>query len=225
MGQSSSGSGAVHQHCGGHHRRQNFPSTILNSLRVATTDLSPGGMVCGRDTPGHNLRGRNAFTPGGGGKPPTIVSVNFQGRISPGPASTDPLDPADVAGVVAVGNWNNVPDADVAEAPSCYEGSPTGALVDSTGGATTITLTFSANGGWNNEATATTTGQCQNDARIIKQSIDDPTTALRPGPLPSTMFLKASTTSMCLTPTLTTWKPISATTVTSRPTTSKKSTV
>jgi hypothetical protein len=30
---------------------------------------------------------------------------------------------------------------------------------------------------------------------------------------------------MCLTPTLTTWKPISATTVTSRPTTSKKSTV
>ena len=67
-----------------------------------------------------------------------------------------------------------VPDADLAEAVSCYEGSPTGALVDSTGGATTITLTFSANGGWNNEATATTTGNAKMMHGIIKQSIDDP---------------------------------------------------
>ncbi|MEO8429631.1 MAG: hypothetical protein ABI651_21275, partial [Verrucomicrobiota bacterium] len=98
------------------------------------------------------------FTPGGGGGGgPTIVSVNFQGRLNPGPAGTDPLAPADVAGVVAAGNWNNVADADVTEDPSCYQGSPTGALVDSTGAATTFTLTFSANGGWNNEATVTTT--------------------------------------------------------------------
>src|SRR5688500_12417180 len=67
------------------------------------------------------------FTPGG----PTVVSVNFQGRIAPGPTSTDPLAPTDVAGVVVVGNWNNVPDADVTNPASCYDGSPTGPLVDS----------------------------------------------------------------------------------------------
>src|SRR5207249_2354371 len=32
--------------------------------------------------------------------PPVTVSVNFQGRTSPGPKSTDPLAPTDVAGVV-----------------------------------------------------------------------------------------------------------------------------
>jgi hypothetical protein len=123
------------------------------------------------------------FTPGGGGSSgPTIVSVNFQGRINGPPVTgTDPLLPTDVAGVVAAGNWNNVADADVAEAASCYEGSPTGALVDSTGGATTITLTFSANGGWNNEATATTTGNAKMMHGIIKQSIDDPDNCVASG--------------------------------------------
>ncbi|MCI0540767.1 MAG: hypothetical protein L0Z50_36675, partial [Verrucomicrobiales bacterium] len=118
----------------------------------------------------------------GGGSGPTIVSVNFQGRINGPPVTgTEPLAPTDVAGVVAVGNWNNVPDADVAEAASCYEGSPTAALVDSTGAATTITLTFSANGGWNNEATATTTANAKMMHGIVKQSVDDPDNCVASG--------------------------------------------
>jgi len=86
-----------------------------------------------------------------------------------------------VAGVVAAGNWNNVADADVEEGASCYQGSPTGALVDSTGGATTVTLTFSANGGWNNEATVITTGDAKMMHGIIKQSIDDPDNCVASG--------------------------------------------
>ena len=141
----------------------------VDEIRLGTTyaDVTPF-------TPG--------VPPGGGGSGPTIVSVNFQGRINGPPVTgTDPLLPTDVAGVVAAGNWNNVADADVAEGASCYEGSPTGALVDSTGAATTITLTFSANGGWNNEATATTTGNAKMMHGIIKQSIDDPDNCVASG--------------------------------------------
>src|SRR5437773_4775356 len=85
----------------------------------------------------------------------TSIGVNFQGRdgtqASPYPG-TPPLASADVAGVVPQANWNNVDDAN-AFTPA--ENGTTGPLVDSTGAATTVTLTFAANDSWYNDVDPT----------------------------------------------------------------------
>jgi len=80
----------------------------------------------------------------------TTIGVNFQGRdgVTTGNPGTPPLAPTEVAGVVPQGNWNNVDDQ--------YGFTPandgnTGPLVDSTGAATTVTLTFAANDSWYND--------------------------------------------------------------------------
>src|SRR5947208_6878361 len=84
----------------------------------------------------------------------TTIGVNFQGRdgVTTGNPGTPPLAPTEVAGVVPQGNWNNVDDQ--------YGFTPandgnTGPLVDSTGAATTVTLTFAANDSWYNDVDPT----------------------------------------------------------------------
>src|SRR5262245_41897749 len=52
------------------------------------------------------------FTPGGGGGAPAVVSVNFQGRILPGPTSTGPPATNQVGCGVAAGNLNKVAESD-----------------------------------------------------------------------------------------------------------------
>src|SRR5882724_7309989 len=88
----------------------------------------------------------------------TTIGVNFQGRdgVTAGNPGTPPLGASEVAGVVLQGNWNNVDDQ--YNFTPANEGN-TGPLVDRTGAATTVTLTFAANDSWYNDvdpATITT---------------------------------------------------------------------
>ena len=86
----------------------------------------------------------------------TSIGVNFQGRdgTQAGPyPGTPPLGATEVAGVVAQSNWNNVDDANNF-APA--ENGSTGPLVDSTGTATAVTLSFAANDSWYNDVDPTT---------------------------------------------------------------------
>ncbi|HEY6231008.1 MAG TPA: Ig-like domain-containing protein, partial [Pyrinomonadaceae bacterium] len=73
-----------------------------------------------------------------------VVSVNFQGRDNDGTA-TDPLNAAEIAGLVSATSWNNIDDNAVGN------NGTSGPLVDSTGAATPITVTFSAQDSWNND--------------------------------------------------------------------------
>src|SRR5437870_5235360 len=84
----------------------------------------------------------------------TSIGVNFQGRdgSTAGTAAsnpgTPPLNTSETAGVVPQGNWNNVDDA---HDYTPVENGTTPALVDSTGAATPVTLTFAANDSWYND--------------------------------------------------------------------------
>ncbi len=94
------------------------------------------------------------------------VSVNFQGRMAL-TIPTDPLAPTDVAGVVAVANWNNVEDS--RSMPDVAVVETTSALNDSTGAATPVTLTYQGNGGWNNGGANITTGDAKMMFGFIQQ--------------------------------------------------------
>ena len=104
----------------------------------------------------------------------TTIGVNFQGRTSTGSnPATDPLAPGDTAGVVPQGNWNNVDDAygaGLATFLGANKGT-TAALMDSTGAATPVTLTFAANDSWNNDVdpATITTGNAKMMNGVIKE--------------------------------------------------------
>src|SRR5438093_2884302 len=101
-------------------------------------------------------------------------SVNFQGRSSDtGNPATPPLAPTDRAGVVAVSNWNNVDDQYGGNGET-LDGANNGtsvALNDSTGAATTVTVTFTANDSWYNDVAcdAVTTPNAKMMNGIIKR--------------------------------------------------------
>src|SRR5881628_1973233 len=78
---------------------------------------------------------------------PPYVGVNFQGRPAPGTA----LDSGDVAGYIPQGHWNNIHEQLYPD----FSGT-SGALLDSAGNATPVTLTFQANDSWNNDGPAGT---------------------------------------------------------------------
>lgn len=83
------------------------------------------------------------------------ISVDFQGRSSDtGNPGTVPLAPTDIAGVVAVGNWNAVDNqynVDATIQDFTANNGTTGPLKDDTGAVTTATLTFVANDSWYND--------------------------------------------------------------------------
>ena len=82
----------------------------------------------------------------------TTISVDFQGRDGTNNDPEPPLAASDVAGVVAVANWNSV-DNQNAFTPS--NAGTTGVLNDSTGAATPVTLTFAGSDSWNNDTDMT----------------------------------------------------------------------
>jgi hypothetical protein len=97
------------------------------------------------------------------------ISVNFLGRDGsaagsaavPANPAVPPLAPTDVAGVLAVPNWTSIDDQyNLDGTIPVFNGAnngTTGPLVDSTGAATTVTLTFAANDSWYNDVDPATT--------------------------------------------------------------------
>lgn len=78
-----------------------------------------------------------------------VVSINFTGNAG----ANGSLSASDVAGALPVSNWNNATSG--------------GALVDSTGAASTITVTYSV-GGWSNQYVGTATA----NERLMKGYLD-----------------------------------------------------
>ena len=107
----------------------------------------------------------------------TTISVDFQGRDGTNNDPEPPLAATDVAGVVAVANWNSI-DNQNAFTPS--NAGTTGVLNDSTGAATAVTLTFSGNDSWNNDTdmTANTSANARMMSGILKTSAQGTATFL-----------------------------------------------
>jgi len=102
------------------------------------------------------------------------IGANFQGRTSTDPTpATTPLAAGDTAGVVPQQNWNNVDNAYGAGLATFVRANngTTAPLTDSTGAATTVTLTFAANDSWNNDVdpATITTGNARLMNGVIKQ--------------------------------------------------------
>ncbi len=93
----------------------------------------------------------------------TTISVNFQGRGND-QLPTTPLDYNQVAGVIAVTNWNNVDDASVSEH------GVVDFLTDSVGNQTTVSVEFVGNDSWNNDTppASITSGNARMMNGIIK---------------------------------------------------------
>ena len=94
----------------------------------------------------------------------TTIGVNFQGRdgTQPDPGAGNPYPPTpalnatDVAGVVPQPNWNNIADGDFNVFPAVENGTVNN-LVDSTGAATPVSITFAASDSWYNDVDPATT--------------------------------------------------------------------
>jgi len=95
----------------------------------------------------------------------TTISVDFLGRISSNTDNQARLDQTAVAGVVPVNNWNSVDDYNLSSTP---ENGVAEGLLDSTGNATTVTLTFAAQDSWFND---TPTAAITNANSIMMQGI------------------------------------------------------
>jgi len=87
------------------------------------------------------------------------ISLSFQGRTSANSGPTDPLAATEVAGVLPVANWNNIDNHNGGngETLASANNGESAPLVNSTGGATPVTLHFAGNDSWNNDAPPTVT--------------------------------------------------------------------
>jgi len=89
------------------------------------------------------------------------IGVDFQGRIADG-VPTPPLGATETAGVIPQQNWNSIDDNAVNNVGTS---SP---LLDSTGAATAVTVSFNANDSWNSDGSTYTTGDAHMMKGIIK---------------------------------------------------------
>lgn len=89
------------------------------------------------------------------------IGVDFQGRGGDG-AAFPALAPTDTAGVIPQQNWNSIDDNAVGNVGTSNP------LLDSTGAATSVTVSFKANDSWNSDGSTVTTGDAKMMKGIIK---------------------------------------------------------